>query len=77
MLTLEIAIQKIKQLSPEKQEQVFQLVETLEKQTEDSNISPQHNLNQIAGKITAFNNIDAVTWQQEIREEWDETRLSP
>ena len=36
MLTLEIAIAKIKQLSPEQQQQVFQLVETLDKQTEET-----------------------------------------
>lgn len=36
MSTLEMAIQKIKKLSPEQQQQVFQLVETLEKQTEET-----------------------------------------
>jgi hypothetical protein len=35
-----------------------------------------HQLNQLAGKIKAFNNIDPVAWQQQIRDEWDETRLS-
>ncbi|MDJ0902886.1 MAG: hypothetical protein QNJ55_29205 [Xenococcus sp. MO_188.B8] len=35
----------------------------------------QHQLNQLAGKIRAFNNIDPVTWQQKIRSEWDETKL--
>ena len=38
--------------------------------------TPQHQLNQLAGKIKAFNNIDPVAWQQQIRSEWDETRLS-
>jgi hypothetical protein len=36
MLTLEMAIQKIQQLSPEKQKQVFQLIEALDKKAEDS-----------------------------------------
>ncbi len=37
---------------------------------------PQQNqLNQLAGKIQAFKDIDPVTWQQQIRSEWDETRL--
>lgn len=36
MSTLEMVIQKIKKLSPEQQQQVFQLVETLEKQTEET-----------------------------------------
>ncbi len=44
----------------------------------DSQPEPQANqnqLNQLAGKIKAFKNIDPVTWQQQIRSEWDETRL--
>ncbi|MEL6441873.1 MAG: DUF2281 domain-containing protein [Cyanobacteria bacterium J06621_8] len=36
MLTPETALQKIKQLSPEQQKQVFQLIETLEKQREET-----------------------------------------
>ncbi|MGK7897178.1 MAG: hypothetical protein AB4372_27070 [Xenococcus sp. (in: cyanobacteria)] len=35
----------------------------------------QNQLNKLAGKIKAFKDIDPVTWQQEIRSEWDETRL--
>ncbi len=34
-----------------------------------------HQLNQLAGKIKAFKDIDPVAWQQQIRDEWDETRL--
>ena len=37
---------------------------------------PQHKLNQLAGKITAFKNIDPVAWQKQVRGEWDETRLA-
>jgi hypothetical protein len=36
MLTLEMAIAKIRQLPPEKQEQVFQFVESLDRQAEES-----------------------------------------
>ena len=36
MLTLETAIQKIKQLSPEQQQQVFQFVELLEQKANDA-----------------------------------------
>jgi len=36
MLTLEMAIDKIRQLPPEKQKQVFKLVESLDKKTEES-----------------------------------------
>jgi hypothetical protein len=37
--------------------------------------SPPHPLNQLAGKVKAFKNIDPVAWQQQVRGEWDETRL--
>ena len=40
MLTLEIAIQKIKQLSPEQQQQVFQFVELLEQKANDPDETP-------------------------------------
>lgn len=36
MLTPEKALQKIKQLSPEQQKKVFQLIETFEKQREET-----------------------------------------
>ena len=36
MLTLEMAIEKIRQLPPEKQKQVFQLIEALDKKANDS-----------------------------------------
>lgn len=35
-----------------------------------------HPINQLKGKVKAFKNINSVAWQQEIRGEWDETRLS-
>lgn len=34
-----------------------------------------HQINELAGKVKAFQNIDSLTWQQQIRSEWDETRL--
>lgn len=54
----------------------YQVVVVMNPQSDKNTNPPQHKLNQLAGKITAFKNLDAVTWQQEIREEWDETRLS-
>lgn len=32
-----------------------------------------HRLNRLAGKVNAFKNINSVAWQQQNREEWDET----
>ncbi len=40
MLTPETALQKIKQLSPEQQKQVFQLIETLEKKANNPDETP-------------------------------------
>ena len=40
MLTLEIAIEKIKQLPPEEQKQVFQLIEALDKKAYDPDETP-------------------------------------
>ncbi len=34
-----------------------------------------HQINKLAGKVKAFKNINSVAWQQQIRNEWDETRL--
>lgn len=59
MLTLEMAIDKIRQLPPEKQKQVFQLVESLDKKTEES-----ENFFEIAG-IWENREINAKTIRQE------------
>lgn len=55
----------------------YQIVIVMNPETEANKISPQQDINQLAGKITAFKNVEAVAWQQKTREEWDETRLSP
>ena len=55
----------------------YQIVIVMNPQATNNNSPTEHNLNQLAGKIAAFKNIDAVVWQQEVREEWNETRLSP
>ncbi|KAI9130129.1 hypothetical protein [Acaryochloris sp. CCMEE 5410] len=34
-----------------------------------------HQLNQLAGKIKSFAHLDAVGWQKQIRDEWDENRV--
>ncbi|BAZ43398.1 hypothetical protein NIES4102_03980 [Chondrocystis sp. NIES-4102] len=52
----------------------YQVVIVMNPQKKTTVISLKHNINQLAGKITAFKNIDAVAWQQEIREEWDKTK---
>jgi hypothetical protein len=54
----------------------YQVVIVINLQTTTNTTPPKHQLNQLAGKIEAFKNVDAVTWQQETRREWDETGLS-
>jgi hypothetical protein len=36
----------------------------------------EHPINQLSGKITAFQGVNAVAWQEQIRSEWDEVGLS-
>ncbi len=54
----------------------YRIVIVMNLETEANKISPQQDINQLAGKITAFKNVEAVAWQQKTREEWDEARLS-
>ncbi|MGA1603182.1 MAG: hypothetical protein ACO4CG_12960, partial [Prochlorothrix sp.] len=34
-------------------------------------IPTDHRLNELAGKITSFQGVDAIAWQRQLREEWD------
>jgi hypothetical protein len=54
----------------------YQVVMVINPQTTINITPPKHQLNQLARKIEAFKDVDAVTWQQETRGEWDETGLS-
>ena len=49
----------------------YQVVIVINPQIPADKTPARHNLNQLAGKIKAFKDVDAVAWQQEIREEWD------
>ncbi|MEM7591656.1 MAG: hypothetical protein AAF383_09085 [Cyanobacteria bacterium P01_A01_bin.83] len=49
----------------------YQVVIVINPQTSVDSNPAKHNFNQLAGKIRAFKDIDAVAWQQEIRREWD------
>jgi hypothetical protein len=35
-------------------------------------LSATETLNNLAGQVTSFADIDAVTWQRKIRDEWDD-----
>jgi len=65
------------QLPEDIEEGQYQVVIVINPKAATDNTPPKHQLNQLAGKIEAFKDLDAVTWQQENRGEWDETRLSP
>ncbi len=59
----------IDQLSVGEQQEVLQYL--MHKQQSLSPASP-HPINQFAGKVKAFEGVDALTWQQRIRDEWDD-----
>ncbi len=77
MLTLQITKDQvfvlIDQLSSVEQQEVLQY---LINKTHSDSQSLQHPINQLSGKIKAFQKINALAWQQQIRSEWDETGLS-
>ena len=58
MLTPETALQKIKQLSPEQQKQVFQLIETLEKKANNPDETPTEEAMPTASYAIAFQTIN-------------------
>jgi predicted ribonuclease toxin of YeeF-YezG toxin-antitoxin module len=54
----------------------YQIAIIINSQPEPKPKPLHHQLNQLAGKIKAFNNIDPVAWQQQIRDEWDSPTTS-
>jgi hypothetical protein len=76
MVTLQITKDQVfsllEQLSWAEQQEILQyLSQKLHNQQ-----GAQHSLNELSGKIKAFQGVNALAWQQQIRSEWDETRLS-
>jgi len=68
-LTKEHIIILIDQLSSiEKQAILEYLIENNQAHSELS----QHPINEFAGKVDAFQGVNAVAWQQKVRSEWDE-----
>jgi hypothetical protein len=54
----------------------YQVVIVINPQTTTNTTPSKHQLNQLAGKIEAFKDVDAVTWQQETRGEESEDFLA-
>lgn len=59
----------IDQLSAGEQQEVLQYL--MHKQ-QSLSPDPPHPINQFAGKVKAFEGVDALAWQQRIRDEWDD-----
>ena len=85
MLNLQITKEQVfsllEQLSWTEQQEILQyLSQKLHSQPVDSQSNPdytsEHPINQLSRKITAFQEINALAWQEQIRSEWDETGLS-
>jgi hypothetical protein len=84
MLNLQITKEQVfsllEQLSWTEQQEILQyLSQKLHSQPVDSQSNPDHAsedpINQFSGKITAFQGVNALAWQEQIRSEWDETGL--
>ncbi|MBD2303897.1 hypothetical protein [Nostoc sp. FACHB-190] len=85
MLNLQITKEQVfsllEQLSWTEQQEILQyLSQKLHSQPVDDQSNPDHTsehpINQLSGKITAFQGVNALAWQEQIRSEWDETGLS-
>jgi hypothetical protein len=83
MLNLQITKEQVfsllEQLSSTEQQEILEyLSQKLHSQPVDGQSHPEHTsehpINQLSGKITAFQGVNASAWQQQIRSEWDETR---
>lgn len=53
----------------------YQIVLVLNPQPQKNDDTTIQNLNDAAGKLKIFGQLEPVQWQQQIRDEWDETRL--
>jgi hypothetical protein len=59
----------IDQLSAGEQQEILQYL--MNKTHAHSQLS-SHPINQFAGKVKAFEGVDPVAWQKQVRSEWDE-----
>ncbi|MDH6098489.1 hypothetical protein NWP21_06450 [Anabaenopsis sp. FSS-46] len=80
-ITKEQVFSLLEQLSWQEKQDIFQyLGQKLHSQAvaSQSNLDHalEHPINQLSGKITAFQGVNALAWQEQIRSEWDETGLS-
>jgi hypothetical protein len=71
---LEQVFSLLKQVCLKEQQEILQyLSQKLHSQPVDSQSHPDHTsehpINQLSGKITAFQGVNAVAWQQQIREQ--------
>ena len=64
----------LEKLSQEEQQEVLQYLsqKLKDKLGFSDSQTKTHPLNQLSGKIKAFQGIDGLTWQEKIRREWDE-----
>lgn len=73
-ITKEQVFSLIEQLSWTEQQEILQyLSQKLHSQPVDSQSNPDHTsehpINQLSGKITAFQGVNALAWQEQIREQ--------
>ncbi|MEH2245350.1 hypothetical protein [Nostoc sp.] len=80
MLNLQITKEQVfsllEQLSWTEQQEILQYLSQKLHSQSNPDYASEHPINQLSGKITAFQEINALAWQEQIRSEWDETGLS-
>ncbi len=47
------------------------VVMTPAKDSANDTLASGHQLNELAGQVKSFSGVDAVAWQQQVRNEWD------
>ncbi|KPQ39715.1 MAG: hypothetical protein ACLFM4_13735 [Phormidium sp.] len=73
-ITPEQVLSLLEQLSWQEQQEILQYLSQKMKDNQDNSDSQTktHPLNQLAGKIKAFQGMNGLAWQEKIRQEWDE-----
>ena len=73
-LQIEVNITEERQLTVQLPDDValgkHQIVLVIQPQADKS--QPHHQLNELAGQVHSFSDLDPVQWQQQIRDEWDD-----
>lgn len=75
-LQIEVDIAEDRQLTIQLPEDVelgkHQVVVVMQPQDKAEPVGASHRLNELAGQVKSFAGLDAVAWQRQMRDEWNE-----